>query len=132
MTRLVSFHCDDVPSLGRIGLQRTADPIGPLQDHHVMSKDGKSGSRVGWTVRIRGAAMFLCSPPGWDRNKPSSQWEATGKSRVFEVPRAKVSLEWECDDFTALEKAVQRYDSEPMVRKVAEVPAVNLREVGDA
>ena len=127
MTRLVSFSCGDIPQLGRIGLQRMSEPVGRLAETHVSSPDGKTGEKLGWQVVIRGAALFLVSPAGWSMTKPAAAWDRNGPRRFFEVPRAKVCLEWESDDFATLEKTLNRYDSEPMVRKDPEPSGTEMR-----
>lgn len=131
MTRLIAItFAEHVPGLGNLTRQICCEPTGPVQDQLGTGPDGKQ-CRLGWTVSIRGNAVFVISPAGWSRDKPASQWRADGPRRVFEVPRSKVTLEWDIDDAKALDKDVARWD-ELMVRRVAEVPAVNLKEVGDA
>ncbi len=64
----------------------------------------------GWTISIRGAAVFLVSPRGWvHKGHPLTD---SREQHVFELPRSDVKLHWASDDaLTAIDKQVQRYDS---------------------
>lgn len=102
--RLVSFRCAVGQLPGGINLNQvvnTANPPGPLD---------------GWSIRIRGASVFLITPRGWTRDRSSGSRHAfDGKApcKVFELPRQEFTFEWECDDMDAVDK-MQRYDSAPM------------------
>jgi hypothetical protein len=85
MPKLISIRIDEsLPHLGTLGLINLA-AAEPLTKLH------------GWSVAVRGPAVFLVSPPGWDGATPYYQLKPTGPVRVMEVPRAKCVLQWEID-----------------------------------
>lgn len=77
-----------------------------------------------WRISVRGPAVFLVSPCGWNpanATQPAVR-KADGPVTVFEVPRTKCILRWEGVD--SLEGAV-KYDGPVMVpsderRQIAE------------
>ncbi len=76
----------------------------------------------GWTISVRGAAVFLVSPPGWVRR--GLPLTVAKEQHVFELPRADVKLHWASDDAqTAIDKQVQRYDSPEFGLKPSEEKA---------
>ncbi len=76
----------------------------------------------GWTLSVRGAAVFLVSPRGWTR-KGLPLCESK-EQHVLELPRADVKLHWASDDaLTAIDKQVQRYDAPEFGLKPSEEKA---------
>ena len=63
----------------------------------------------GFTVKVRGKAVFLVSPRGWERDLTEHQRKPDGPRRTF-GPIDGVHLQWEGDDVDA----VLKYDSPPM------------------
>jgi len=67
----------------------------------------------GWSVKVRGRAVFLVSPPGWLPGQPAAIRPRNGERRTFgplEADGEKCVLQWEGDDIEACAK----YDGEPM------------------
>lgn len=66
----------------------------------------------GWRFLIRGAAVFLISPPGWKvgSNAPHEP-EAGATCTMFEIPRIKCFLHWDGDDVDV--EKVAKYTSDP-------------------
>lgn len=66
----------------------------------------------GFSVRVRGRAVFLVSPPGWLPGQPDAIRPPTGPRRTFGPLEAGADcvLQWEGDDVDACVK----YDGEPM------------------
>lgn len=65
----------------------------------------------GWSVKVRGRAVFLVSPPGWLPGQPAAI-RKHGERRIFGPLEAGTDcvLQWEGDDVDACVK----YDGEPM------------------
>lgn len=93
---------------------------------------------VGWTISLRGGAVFLVSPRGWTREHQSVPhvWNKDGPRQIFSVPRAECREEWAADDMKAIDQVMQRYDTPVMCRPgVVEPPPIPVRdpkEMGDA
>lgn len=94
-----------------------------------------------WTVSIRGASVFLVSPPGWTLGRPWHEWDPTGARVVHEVPRVNCFLHWsDVSDVDALAKVAGKYDSEPLggpVPKKDTAPKslleqIDPKDIGDA
>lgn len=100
MMKLVSILLPSLPWMGSTG--------------HVMCEKPPA-ALVGWSVRVRGLATFLVSPPGWKSGLPITQRKADGPRFQF-GPLAGVVLGWEGDDPP---EAMQKYDSEPMGQSAA-------------
>lgn len=67
-----------------------------------------------WRVVLRGAMIYLISPPGWC-GKPRSQWDKNGPVTVAEVPRDHCCVQWTAesnDDIEAVMKG-SRFDAQP-------------------
>lgn len=47
-----------------------------------------------WNIQIRGAAIFLISPPGWTAGRAWNEWDRKGESMIVEVPRVSCALTW--------------------------------------
>lgn len=79
------------------------------------------GKLRGWSISLRGAAVFLISPPGHvagSRPDPTSK-----RRRVVEMPRTDVRFSWDVDDPGVIEK-LTRHDTGPLgVEAAAEQPA---------
>lgn len=77
--------------------------------------DRPFGTVVGWTISVRGPAVFLVSPPGWKSDVSPALRNHAGPRTVFEIPRSDCHLEWsfsaEDDALAGLEK-LARHDSE--------------------
>lgn len=119
--RLVSFRAATGQLPGGINLNQvihTANPAGHLD---------------GWSIRIRGASVFLITPRGWTRERSHGSrngFDPKGPFKAFELPRSEFTFEWECDDMDAVDK-LQRYDSPPMTFKRAEPEPVVDATMGD-
>lgn len=55
----------------------------------------KDGPLRGFRASVRGPAVFLISPPGWDRDQSPSRWDPKGPVTIYEVPRAECAFQWE-------------------------------------
>jgi hypothetical protein len=103
----------------------------PFQSTTYVDLANPPAQLLGWQICVRGAAVFLVSPAGWQQGK-----SAKGTDRkVLEAPRAKCDLTWAIDDVKALDKDIQRYDS-PVLERAARVrdedePVIDAKEVGD-
>ena len=66
----------------------------------------------GWRLSIRGASVFLISPPGWSNAHAStpSEWKGSA-SAIYEIPRSQCHFQWSGD--AAEIGKLQTYDSEP-------------------
>ena len=87
----------------------------------------------GWSVLIRGAAVFFASPRGWKQGLSIRELNGKGPVTMIEVPRQHVSFVWECDDPSIVDK-LQRFDSPPMAREaVASAPSavIDSKDMGD-
>lgn len=114
----ISFQCAPLPggpNVAGIGAVDTDKP------HTVLD---------GFSIAVRGGVVFLISPPGWGLGISVHERKPDGPRRVFEIPRTQVLIQWETDDASAIDKAMQRADTPPMyrVREAEEVP-VALPEV---
>lgn len=72
------------------------------------------GQMRGWRLVVRGAAVFLISPPGWEGGKTHLQWDRKGASVICEIPRSDVYFHWKGhrDALDAYAKS-NRFESEP-------------------
>lgn len=59
------------------------------------------GNYKDWTVQVKGASVFLTSPPGWQM---SGKTEGEIR-RVVEVPRAHCTLYWDAEAEEATDDA---------------------------
>lgn len=99
MTKLIAIKLPDLP-IGSLGLVRLAEPPERVR---------------GWTVEVRGPAVFLRSPRGWEPGKPFATLDPKGPQTVYEVPRAECLLVW--SDATAVDlDVVGKFSSDAMLR----------------
>lgn len=105
--KLISLKLPDLPYLGSTGLTQCDRPNANL---------------LGWSVRVRGLAVFLVSPPGWAPGVPLPNRKPDGPRRQF-GPLSGVVLEWEGDDAP---ESMQKYDSLPMMPPA---PAISDEEL---
>ena len=109
-------------------LAETPKGLGSTQRLEV---DRPFGAAGGWTISVRGPAVFLVTPPGWQHGLAEQLRKPSGPRTVYEVPRAGVHLDWEIgpdeDALNVLEK-LARHDSEilatPEVRAKLEAEAL--------
>lgn len=120
--RLVRFRIDHLSlpmTLRTIGTVTVAQPDFRLE---------------GWSLRVRGAVVFLVSPRGWRAGISKNECNPKGPHTLIgPVPMAHAGLEWECDDPDGVDK-LQRYDLPPM-SKAPPVPdevAIDAKNLGDA
>jgi hypothetical protein len=93
----IRFTCPPVPSLGNVeafGVVKTDVPHNKLE---------------GWTLSLRGAAMFLVSPAGWAQHKAANEWPKNGPRTICEIPRAACSIAWEASEPALIDK-LTRHD----------------------
>lgn len=88
----------------------------------------------GWSVAIRGAAVFFVSPPGWQQGRSIRELTGRGPLTVIgPIPLQHVTLVWEGDP-QGVDK-LQRVDVPPLARVVvpSEAPgrAIDSKELGD-
>lgn len=127
--RLVGFHV------------RPEHPLPPpLQHVGAVNVDDPPGNLVGWGVHVRGATVFLESPPGWVEHKATNKHidhcNKNGPRRIFgPIALANVTLVWEGPSWEAIEKAMSRYDLPEVRRKLREpadeVRGIDPKELGD-
>lgn len=99
MIKLVAISPPAIPgSLGALGIVVCADPTPKMR---------------GWRVAIRGPAVFLISPCGWEPGKALPLLDKSGPRRIVEVPRSECVMQWETDDVAEIEK-LQRFDAPAM------------------
>lgn len=104
----------------------------PLQHNGLVHVDSP-GQLAGWGVEVRGATMFLVSPPGWTNSVPAVQWKKDGPRTVYgPIPLAHVTLIWQgaAPDVDKL----QRYSLPEMklAKPAAETaPTIDPKEIGD-
>jgi len=75
--------------------------------------DAPPANLKGFSIRVRGRAVFLVSPPGWTNEKRlPSQHDPKGPRRMFGPfeAGAECIMQWDSDDIDAAAK----YDGEPM------------------
>lgn len=122
--RLVRFKIDHTPL-----------PAGPNISSSIEC-DAPPGQLVGWSLAIRGAAVFLVGPPGWTPARATSHISGLDKSGprpIFEIPRTHCTFYWESSDPSLIEK-LQRFDVPPMQRRAGpldERPVLDSKELGD-
>lgn len=124
MTRLASIALPaEVAGYGRVG---------------TINCDAPAGQWVGWSVSIRGAAVFLVSPRGWVRGVTSANLRnPKDPARAFEIARVNCQLVWEGDDIAAsIDKSIQRHDTGPFETAVRapdpDEAMLGRKDVGDA
>jgi hypothetical protein len=100
--KLHSIHLPMLPILGQLG--------------NVVC-DKPPNAMIGWSVRVRGAAVFLVSPPGWEPGLAAAHRKADGPRRTY-GPIKDAICQWEGED--AVDQLV-KYDSEAMGAKAAPV-----------
>jgi hypothetical protein len=94
--KLLSFTAPHLPVLGSLSNVQCASPPSNLK---------------GWRVSIRGAALFLLSPPGWSPGAQFVTFDPSGPRRTFgPLPMAQCICHWDGDNIEACAK----YDGEPM------------------
>lgn len=94
--RLLSITFPAMPGgLGHLGPVDSANPPARLTG--------------GWSVSIRGGAVFLVSPKGWIIGKTIHEWDRDGARTIFEVARPACALTWSADDQGAIDK-LTRHD----------------------
>lgn len=127
-----------------IGIHCRADYRLPPPLHTVDKIDvDLPGVMLGWGVHIRGATMFLVSPPGWkqgrDGGKHRVQWDANGVRHVYgPIALANVTLVWEqtgAENTGKVIDGLQRYDL-PEIKGAARAapdtgPAIPPSQMGD-
>lgn len=89
----------------------------------------------GWGVEIRGATMFLVSPPGWKQGTPATTWKKNGERTIFgPISLVNVTLIWQGASIDACDK-VQRYSLPEMRTAAKQVPegepAIDPKYLGD-
>lgn len=97
MTRLISCKLDvslpdGLGSLGNVVCDRPA---------HNMR---------GWRILLRGPAVLLVSPPGWEPGVAPPMRKGTAVA-IYELPRSQCVLRWEGADGI---DAIQKHDTPPM------------------
>ncbi len=106
----------------------------------------------GWRLEIRGASVFLISPPGWTRNTPckasdmadydARYGKSTAPSTIHEVPRMNCFLHW-AGNAGEVEKIGKTFLTQPLgVPEFAPAPpeqakpnllsALGNKDLGDA
>jgi hypothetical protein len=95
--KLLSLKLPDLPLLGSPSHFYTNAPPNNLR---------------GWSVKVRGRAVFLVSPPGWEPGKPLANLDPKGARRTVGPLEAgkECVLFWEGGDVDA----VAKYDGDPM------------------
>ena len=68
---------------------------------------------IGWSISIRGPAVFLVSPPGWAPGVAPDLRREGGEVHAFEIARSACTLEWVDAE---LDK-VQKFDAPPFKRQ---------------
>jgi len=104
-----------MPRLDAISFLRSPQGLGSLTRIDV---DRPAGNVVGWSASIRGPAVFLVSPPGWERGQQEAQRKHDGPRKVIEVPRAECHLEWSIgldEEMSAIGEKLGRHDSSMFV-----------------
>ena len=114
--KLKSITFPDIPTLGNLGHITIADPPDKLR---------------GWTVAVRGPAVFLISPRGWSPGKALAVCDRDGEQTAFEVPRSDCRFAW--SDPKAVDVvAVAKWQGEPMTtsedRRLAAVAKAQAAE----
>lgn len=95
--------------------------------------DAPNAAVEGWSLKIRGGAVFFVSPPGWRQGMPLTQLPGKGRVRIIEVPRQHVTFVFEADDDSIIDK-LQRFDVPPIRRPVSPSeaePVLDSKELGD-
>jgi hypothetical protein len=113
-------------------------PTGEGPPFHSMGQcrvDEPNEHMIGWSIAVRGAAVFFVSPPGWTQSKQTRDPNGTGERRILEFDRREVKFVWVGQDASAVDK-LQRMDVGPMTRKALpsdeRAPAVDPKDMGDA
>lgn len=92
--KLLSVKLPDLPHFGSTGLTVCDNPPALLK---------------GFAVCVRGRAVFLVSPAGWEPGVPITSRKANGPKRTF-GPLDGCILHWEGADVDG----VAKYDGQPM------------------
>lgn len=93
-----------------------------------------------WRLAIRGASVFLISPPGWKQGKKWHEWDVNGRSVVHEFPRALCVFQWSGMPEIVETIVKGKYDSPmfggpvPVVDKTVAPtePEIDPKDLGDA
>lgn len=65
-------------------------------DLQTISCDTPLDALRGWHLEIKGASVFLVSPPGYKKGQPrNAETEVSGECVVVEVPRINCYLHWQ-------------------------------------
>lgn len=98
--KLKSISFPDIPQLGNIGHIQLASPPEKLR---------------GWTIAVRGPAVFLISPKGWEPGKAFAVLDRTGDQVAFELARSDCKLVWGGAGIGEID-GVAKWTGEPMLR----------------
>jgi hypothetical protein len=106
----------------------------PLHRISNVNFDTLDGQLDGWGVEIRGATMFLVSPPGWKHGMPSVSWRKDGeRTLVGPISLAHVTLFWKGASAEAVDKCARYSLPEMRVTRPAPEsgPAIPPSQMGD-
>ena len=111
------------------------DPIGVGPTWHNLSLVDLANvppALDGWTIRVRGGAVFFVSPKAWavqgGADKPAADEET-----LIEFARSEVRFVWRSSDATACDK-LSRFDIGPLKRLATpedRARVVDAKELGD-
>lgn len=125
---------DSPPRLVRFRVTAQYPGEGPSWHNlNVVDATNPPPALVGWSILVRGAAVFFVSPRGWTQGAPGN---GKGDARIIEIPRSDVMLVWAHEDALAAVNGVQRIDIGPLERKSTPsgdaAMAIDPKELGDA
>jgi hypothetical protein len=107
----------------------------PLHSMGQCRVDEPNEHMIGWSIAVRGAAVFFVSPPGWTQSRPTKDPNGIGERRILEFDRREVKFVWVGQDASAVDK-LQRFDVGPMTRKALpsdeRAVAIDSKDMGDA
>jgi hypothetical protein len=129
----VSKTPDLAPRLVRFRLDHPSLPP-PMHTMGWITVNNPDYRMEGWSLAVRGAAVFLISPRGWKAGKHKNELDARGPiTAIGPIPMAHVTLIWEGEALEFVDK-LQRYDLSPMTKAVAapDEPAIDAKDLGDA
>lgn len=125
---------DTTPRLVRFRIDHPSLPP-PLNTFGTVTVDRPDARLEGWGLAVRGAAVFLISPRGWQLSAARPLWNSSGPvTAIGPIPMAHVTLVWEGDDASIVDK-LQRFDLPPMVKSAPapeEKVVLDAKELGDA
>ncbi len=108
-------------------------------DFSELDCDNPAAKLKDWRIVIKGASLFLISPPGWSNSETRIK-DPAGPVTVHEVPRANASLHWSgsLKDIEEMVKSNAKWETPPLGWKPAPPPGtvvletVPPGEMGDA